>query len=90
MRLLDLAIKAKAVITGQGKWTKDERDDGDGAHCALGAIEEALGLQHETAENHPQASKLVVEMALQQGYPTFEQWKADHPEAYGAEGLRRM
>lgn len=64
MRLLDLALAAKDVITGPGKWARHNRDDGKGGHCAMGAIEEALGVRHigRGAENNPLAKQLVVRL----------------------------
>jgi hypothetical protein len=64
--LLAHAKAAEAVITPKGAWTKRARQRGD-AHCALGAIEEVLGLAPETAELDERGAALIVALAQELG-----------------------
>jgi hypothetical protein len=64
--LLALAKRAKAIVTPKGAWTKHTRERGY-AHCALGAIEKALGLAPETAELDERGAGLIKAMARELG-----------------------
>jgi hypothetical protein len=64
--LLVHAKAAKAVIAPKGAWTKRARQRGH-SHCALGAIEEVLGLAPETAELDERGAALIVALARELG-----------------------
>jgi hypothetical protein len=64
--LLAHAKAAKAVITPKGVWTKRARQRGH-ARCALGAIEEVLGLAPETAELDERGAALIIALARELG-----------------------
>jgi hypothetical protein len=71
--LLAHAKAAKAVITPKGAWTKCARQRGH-SHCALGAIEEVLGLAPETAELDDRGAALIMALARELGvreYATY-------------------
>jgi hypothetical protein len=64
--LLAHAKATKAVITPKGVWTKRARHRGN-ALCALGAIEEVLGLAPDTADLDERGAALIVALARELG-----------------------
>lgn len=94
MRLFELALKAKNVLVGPGKWTEHVRDNGNGAHCALGALEVALGYDAnpddaDLAEQDPKGRALIAEMAVELGFPTFEEWKQENKDSLDSDYLTK-
>ena len=73
--LLAHAKAAKAVITPKGSWTKRARQRGN-AHCALGAIEEVLGLAPETAELDGRGAALIIALARELGVPEHAAYRS--------------
>jgi hypothetical protein len=73
--LLAHAEAAKAVITPKGAWTKRARQRGN-AHCALGAIEEVLGLVPETAELDGRGAALIIALARELGVLEYAAYHA--------------
>ena len=72
--LLVHAKAAKAVITPKGAWTKRARQRGN-AHCALGAIEEVLGLVPETAELDERSAALIIALARELGVREYTAYR---------------
>jgi len=73
--LLAHAKAAKAVIRPKGSWTKRARQRGN-AHCALGAIEEVLGLTPETAELDGRGAALIIALARELGVPEHAAYRS--------------
>jgi hypothetical protein len=73
--LLAHAKAAKAVITPTGAWTKRARQRGD-SRCALGAIEEVLGLAPETAELDERGAALIIALARELGVREHAAYRA--------------
>lgn len=60
MNTLKTLIAARSVITNPSNWTKYTRDNQNGAHCALGAVDAVLiGAQ---CDYHPAVAALAAAM----------------------------
>lgn len=80
MNLLNLAKEAKQRITEKNTWTIGARhklnESGKGASvCALGAIEDSVGVEDGEAENDSLARELIYRMGRLLGVDSYKDWK---------------
>jgi hypothetical protein len=65
--VLDNLVRARALITSEDHWCINQRDDGKGRHCALGALDFVNGVPL-SCDNGP-AVKLLARYAEGSGWP---------------------